>query len=194
MRYQVNIPEGSSGDFKIMKFTVDNWLETPEPLDIYTVLLYDPTGNGSGFYPIMQDTSKEYRECQPFVNAATGDVLIAGLGLGCVHIPLLNNPNITSVTIVEKYQEVIDMVWDHCPKDSRFSLIKDDIYTWTPTKNFDVAWFDSWIAEDATPEHQYFYYSPLYEQAMTNKYGSFCDQMFFWKSETTPNNNPLLEG
>ena len=185
MRYKVNIPEAAIGNFSISHMTVSNWVEQPEPLDTYTILFYDPSGDGSRMYPIMQDTTKEYRECQSFVNAAHGDVLIAGLGLGCVHIPLLTNINVDSVTIVEKYQEVIDLVWQHCPKDGRFRIIHDDIYTWTPDKHFDVAWFDSWIAEDTTVENPYFYFSPQYEQTMTNKYSQHCDQMFFWRSEAT---------
>lgn len=190
MRYEVNIPEGASGDFSVSHLTISNWVGEEEPLDTYTILFYDPSGDGSGIYSIMQNTTKEYRECQQFVNAATGDVLIAGLGLGCIHVPLLQNQNVISVTIVEKYQEVIDLVWQHCPKDGRFRIIHDDIYTWTPDKHFDVAWFDSWIAEDATLQNPYFHFSPEYEQSMTNKYSQHCDQMFFWRSELTENDNP----
>ena len=194
MRYQVDIPEGSVNNFSVSHVTTSTWAGQSEPLDRYTILFYDPSGTGVNTYPIMQDTTKEFRECQEFVNNATGDVLVAGLGLGCIHIPLLNNLNVSSVTIVEKYQEVIDLVWSHCPKDDRFRIIHDDIYTWTPDRHFNVGWFDSWIGEDVTNQKLYFNFSPDYEQTMTNKYSDHCDQMFFWRSEATQNNNPFLEG
>ena len=181
-RYPVNIPEASVENFEIVKYqyngTTDEFVGFIEPAGEYTHLLMD---NAS----IMSDATREYRECQDFINAATGDVLIAGLGLGHVHQPLLDNPNVTSVTIIEKYQEVIDLVWDHFVKDDRFSVIKADIYTWTPTGTYDVAWFDSWIGENMN-EGDEVYYSPSYESTMTSRYDSSCNQMFFWRSERTP--------
>jgi hypothetical protein len=60
--------------------------------------------------------------------------------------PLIDNNSVTSVTIVEKFQEVTDLVWSHVPQSSKVRLISDDIYTWTPDKDFDVAWFDSFIS------------------------------------------------
>lgn len=182
MRYKVNIPEGKIGKFSVGHLTISNWVGESEPLDKYTILFYDPLGDG-GMYPIMQDTTKEYRECQRFVNAASGDILIAGLGLGSIHTPLMEKSNVRSVTIVEKYQEVIDLVWDHCPKDDRFRLIHDDIYTWKPDRHFDIGWFDSWIGEDTTNETPYFHFSPKYENTMIERYKQHCDQMFFWRSE-----------
>ena len=43
---------------------------------------------------------------------------------------LIDNHTFNSVTIIENSQEVIDMVWPYCAKDSRFTLIKEDIETW----------------------------------------------------------------
>ena len=49
------------------------------------------------------------------------------------------------MTIIENSQDVIDLVWPHCTKDNRFTLIKADIETWTPPANsyWDVIWFDT---------------------------------------------------
>lgn len=191
MRYKVNIPSGSSGNFKIEDILTDFWVGSSEPMDTYTVLFFDQNGDGS-FHPIMQDTTKEFRECQNFVTAATGDVLVAGLGLGCINQVLIDNPNVSSITIVEKYQEVIDLVWSHCPKNEKMTLIKDDIYTWTPNKQFDVAWFDSWVGEDNIIGSNYCCFSPPYEQRMMEKYSPHCNQIFLWRSELTQNNNPCI--
>ena len=95
-RIKVNIPEGVSGNFKIEKIKTDNYCGSDEPLDTYTIL-YNSSHN------IMQDTTREYREHEQFLNDAYGNVLVAGLGLGMIHQSLIDNPNVNSVTIIEKY-------------------------------------------------------------------------------------------
>ena len=99
-RIIVDIPEATSGNFEIKVENTDFVAEESEPLADYTFLYKDDVR-------IMQDTTKEYTEHQPLWDGATGDVLIGGLGLGLVHQKLIDNPNVTSVTVVEKYQDVI---------------------------------------------------------------------------------------
>ena len=77
--------------------------------------------------PIMQDSEAEYNAHQWLWDNATGDVLIGGLGIGLVNEVLIDNDDITSVTIVENSQDVIDLVWEHCAKDDRFTLIQEDL-------------------------------------------------------------------
>ena len=139
-RIIVDIPEATSGDFEIKVENTDFVAEESEPLADYTFLYKDGDR-------IMQDTHKEYAEHQPLWDGATGDVLIGGLGLGMVHQKLIDNPNVTSVTVVEKYQDVIDLVWNNCPRDKSFTLIHADITTWTPTENYDYVWIDTWLNE-----------------------------------------------
>ena len=167
MRYKVNIPEGSVNGFRIEKRKLDSWCGTKEPEDEYTIL-FDPECY------IMQDTTREYREHQPLWENATGDVLIAGLGIGMVNQFLLDNENVKSVTIIEKNQQVIDIVWDHCPKNEKFRLVHADIYEWEPDSTWDVGWFDSWIGE--CDQEKYF-------ELMNEKYSPYCKKILFWKSE-----------
>ena len=102
-----------------------------------------------------------------------GDVLIGGLGIGFVNQKLIDNPNVTSVTIVEKNQEVIDLVWNSCPKDGTFTIIQDDIETWEPTSHYDVAWFDTWLtANNMTKEE--------YDEFITEKYTTHCSWIGVW--------------
>ena len=136
LRYKANIPEGCSGDFRVEKKILDEFRNCKEPLDEYTIL-------HCATHHIMSDTTKEYREHQEFFNKAHGDVLVAGLGLGMIHQQLIENDDITSVTIVEKNQEVIDLVWEHCLKNEKFRLVHADIYEWQPDSTWDVGWFDS---------------------------------------------------
>ena len=164
-RIRVNIPEGVSGNFRIEKIKTDHYCGSDEPMDTYTVL-FNPHHN------IMQDTTREYREHEQFLNDAYGNVLVAGLGLGMIHQSLIDNPNVNSVTIIEKYQEVIDMVWEHCPKDETFRLVHADIYEWESDAMFDVAWFDSWVGENEHDE---------YKTLMMKKYHSNCKDIRFWE-------------
>lgn len=142
-----------------------------EPYGHYTFLFHDELG------PIMHDTTHEYAEHQPLWDGATGDVLISGLGIGMVNHKLIEYPNVRSVTIVEKNQEVIDLVWNHCPKDERFVLVHADIDTWIPPEgsHWDYAWFDSWIGDNSiNDQHEY-------NQMLMNRYSPFCDKMEYWK-------------
>ena len=59
---------------------------------------------------MMSNTPMEKRTAGEFVYSAKGDVLIAGLGIGLVIMPLLYDDSVNSVTVVEKYQDVIDCV------------------------------------------------------------------------------------
>ena len=166
MRIKVNIPEGSSGDFRIEHITTDTYCGTKEPLDTYTVLFNE-------HHNIMQDTTREYREHEHFLKEASGDVLVTGLGLGLVNQSLMDNPNVTSVTIVEKYQEVINLVWKHCPKNGIIRLIHSDIYEWKPDCMFDIGWFDSWWGENTHKE---------YQKKMNELYSPYVHDIRFWKS------------
>ena len=165
MRIKVNIPEGVSGDFCVKHIKTDNFCGQ-EPLDTYTILYHKNSH-------IMQDTTREYREHKRFLEEACGNVIVAGLGLGLVNQSLMDNPNVTSVTIVEKYQEVIDLVWNYCPKNDKIRLIHADIYEWKPDCMFDIGWFDSWCGENTHEE---------YQKKMNQLYSSHVYDIRFWKS------------
>ena len=160
MRYEVNIPEGVSGDYRVVHQS-----ET-------TILEQNINGE---WLIIMEDSELEAEQADQFLQSASGDVLIAGLGLGVNIQPLIDNPNVNSVTIIEKHQEVIDLVWNNTPQSNKINLIKADIYTWNPDKNYDVAWFDSFInpIDGADPKGDY-------KTAMTDKYQNNVSAGYFW--------------
>ena len=162
----MNIPEGVSGDFSIRKQNMNNFCGTEEPQGFYTILYHNEAH-------IMQDTTREYREHEQFLNDAHGNVLVTGLGLGLVNESLMNNPNVESVTIVEKYQEVIDLVWNHCPKNDKVRLICADIYDWKPDGRYDIGWFDSWCGENTHLE---------YQKLINQRYFKHISDIRFWKS------------
>ena len=67
------------------------------------------------------------------------------------------------------------MVWPYCAKDSRFTLIKEDIETWNVPagSHWDIGWFDSWVADNPLSYD-------AYVSAMKYKYGQFCDKIGAW--------------
>lgn len=109
---------------------------------------------------MMTDTRMEQSTNSHVVFKAKGKVLIAGLGIGMVLIPILKNPLVTSVTVIEKYQDVVDLVVPalraKIPEASKLGVIVADALEWTPPKGvkYDTIYFDIWpqICTDNLPE------------------------------------------
>lgn len=124
---------------------------------------------------MMTDTQAERRSNMWFVASATGDVFIAGLGIGMVLIPVLREKDVRSVTVIEKHQAVIDLVepWilnvlsDR--EGAKLQIICEDIFDWKPPPRnslripgtrdtlvgrWDTIYFDIWpdICGDNLPE------------------------------------------
>lgn len=94
---------------------------------------------------MMSDTQHEQRTSLPFVQAAKGEVLIAGLGLGLVLVPVLKKPEVTRVVVVEKYVDVVTLVAPYL-EHQKLLVAVGDIHEWTPPRGmkFDTIFFDIW--------------------------------------------------
>jgi len=185
MRWEVTgIPDGESGDYKVERCTATtgepSWLNYVNYRNIaegdYTVLYRK---FGESWLNIMQDTEQEYVEHQWLMPRMSGDILIAGLGLGVIHIPLLESDDVTSVTVVESEQDVIDLVWDNCAKDDRFTIVHADIHTWTPDRTWDVGWFDTWLTTDYDEDGNIIGIE-AYKNLIQEKYGSIVTDIGGW--------------
>jgi hypothetical protein len=97
---------------------------------------------------MMSDTPYELESNRDFLLQASGPVLIAGLGMGVTLIPVARKKEVTSVVVVERDQDIIDLVWPHMPEDvkSKVTLVKGDIHEWEWTRKgfFDTVWLDIW--------------------------------------------------
>lgn len=96
---------------------------------------------------IMSDTPMELRTQASPVRSATGDCLIGGLGLGIFILQLQDKPEVKSILVVEKEQDVIDLVQPHLPLTSKVTIIKGDIFDKAiidRTRRFDFIYFDIW--------------------------------------------------
>lgn len=104
---------------------------------------------------------------ESFAERSSGRVLVAGLGLGIVVHQLVKNPAVTEIIVVDREQDVIDLVGPLLPKDKRIKIVHEDfdLFTdrmsmqdWSPdTIIWDLAVFGS--GEEATAEKQRVLYS-----------------------------------
>ena len=58
----------------------------------------------------MSDSKPDKESCEKYIYTARGDVLILGFGLGLIIVPIMNKPEVTSVTVLEIEPEVIELV------------------------------------------------------------------------------------
>lgn len=95
---------------------------------------------------VMSNTSMEKRTNMEFCCKANGDILIGGLGIGMIIMAIQDEDEVTSITVLEKNQEVIDMVDSQLSFNSKVSIINADVYEWKPRKGqrFDCIYMDIW--------------------------------------------------
>lgn len=135
-------------NFKLEKFTVRN-------NDIFAMRAGIPSGDYIRLIDkhksmfdnvVMSDTPMEHRTNQEILEKAHGDILIGGLGIGMILIPLLEKEDVKSITVVEKYQDIIDLVLPQLPENKKLKVINGDIFenTFPRGTKFDIIYFDIW--------------------------------------------------
>ncbi len=148
------VPEGTKGKARIEHFAVSEQessftriREMAHPGE------YVPAGNYCrlfvGHSLMMTDTLLERKTNRGVIYNAKGDVLIAGLGIGLILVPILVKAEVRTVTIVEKYRDVIDLVEPSVrklPGAEKLTIIEADIFEWAPPKGqkWDCIYFDIW--------------------------------------------------
>ena len=164
--FRVNLPsaESSAGLYTVESFTVpDAWnrkrvqheLEgRGVPPGVYTRLLRNrakPSGDANGREPgmvVMSDTPAELEDAMDFYRACESfggrGVLIHGLGIGCT-IRMALHAGATNVTVVEKDEELMEMIAPHY-SDSRVEIVLGDCLTYEhdPAERWGVVWHDIW--------------------------------------------------
>lgn len=95
---------------------------------------------------VMSNTSMEKRTNADFCIHAHGDVLIGGLGIGMIVLAIQEKPEVKSITVIEKNQEVIDMVASQLNFNEKVKIICADVFEWKPEKGvkYDVSYMDIW--------------------------------------------------
>jgi len=96
---------------------------------------------------VMSNTPMEMTSHSEFIREANGKVLIGGLGLGLILLDIMDKEQVTHVEIVEKSEEVINLVWFQLPiNEDKVTCHQGDILEWWPDDNrkWDTIYFDIW--------------------------------------------------
>jgi hypothetical protein len=141
-KFEVSIDKAKS--FNLRKLMSGNSISYIEPGRYIKLIV-----NGE---LMMSDTPFEQRTNMSFVCSAKGDVMIAGLGVGLILHNIedkVYKGEVTSITIYEKYQSVIDLV---SPQFSNLPItyVCEDILTYKPSSDekYDTIYFDIWPTVD----------------------------------------------
>lgn len=148
-----HIPEGESGNYKIVKYEV-----TPQDakfhnlrcaingrpherirFGIHTKLIEK---NGTLW---MSDTLWERNSNSFPLFEAQGNVLISGLGLGLVTKAILKIDTVKKVVVNEISEDIINLIAPYLPKDDRLTINCADAFTWNINGlKFNTVWHDIW--------------------------------------------------
>jgi hypothetical protein len=138
------------------------------------------------YVPVMSDTPTEIREHYEVIRDAEGDVLITGLGLGCIISALLVKPEVNTITVVEIDKDVIALTAPYYDDEERVKIVNADAITAAKTfydlgVYFDYAWHDIWshisahnLDDDALAEHGISY------ERMFDAWADVCDVQAAW--------------
>jgi Spermine/spermidine synthase domain len=176
----IDMPNGQSGDWKIEDFEVSK----DEAKFFNMRAMFKPGSRGirPGKYKrlkrngtiVMSNTPSELRDHRYFVYKAKGNVLINGLGLGCVLSEIVAKDNVESITVIEISEDVINLVAPFFQNPPRVNIIHADAFTWKPPKGvrYDAVWHDIWdfICTDNLKEME----------KLHRKYGRRCDYQDSW--------------
>jgi len=126
---------------------------------------------------VMTNLPYEIQLCQEFIKRATGRVLINGLGLGMVLHAILQKPEVNNVTVIEKSQDVINLVAEAFAHDPRVEIIHADALEYCPPAGvtYDVCWHDVWAGLSSSNLDEM--------EALERKYLHLCDWQDSWGKE-----------
>lgn len=150
-----------SGDWELKEFTVTAEDEKVEMMRAMfsTNGRYVPQGKylmlTRGSVTVMSNTPNELDdhkdfiyECVKLAKEKDINVLIAGLGMGCVVDDLLKTIDNININIVELSQDVINITAPKYADTKNVKIIQGNIFDIDlkelPEKHYDIAWFDIW--------------------------------------------------
>lgn len=95
---------------------------------------------------VMSDTDMEKNTNRKFCSKAYGDIIIGGLGIGMIIMAIQDKPEVKSITVIEKNQEVIDLVASQLDFNEKVNIICADVFEWKPERGikYDMAYMDIW--------------------------------------------------
>lgn len=95
----------------------------------YKALYYRGESNVRPDSPVMSNTPAEILDLVPFVLIARGHVLVIGLGLGVAVQMLIDKPEITRITVLEKDPDIIRLTGNYYRVEStKVHIIQGDAF------------------------------------------------------------------
>lgn len=180
--YQVSVPEGVSGSWKVERFVVSPDAEKSERIRamMHRSRRYARAGNYTRLMRrldvIMSDTHDEIHDHLSAIRHANGHCLINGLGLGVVLQGMARKDCVTHVTVIEQSPDVIALVAPHYYSmfGDKITIIEADALEYKPERgsHFGVVWHDIWdfICADNLPDMK----------RLHRKYGRLTDWQGSW--------------
>lgn len=159
MKVEIKIPDGTSGDWIVETHEVTE--EAAKRSRLHGLIggsgRYSPAGIYKGLKykgeVIMSNTPDEIHDHFPLLWAASGRVLINGLGLGmCIEMVI---DKVDHITVVEISEDVIKLVGPYYKDNPKVEIVHADAFKYKPEKGirFDAVWHDIWptICTDNLP-------------------------------------------
>jgi spermidine synthase len=134
--------EGKIGNYELKKFEITQ--------ETRPIRCYIPEGKYIRLLGndgcIMSNTDMEQRTNYEIIRGAHGDVFIAGLGIGLIILPIQEKEEVKTITILEKYPEIIKLVGEQLPLNDKVKIIQGDVFDYQFPKGtkFDCIYFDIW--------------------------------------------------
>lgn len=133
------LQERKVGDYALEKFEIGE-------NNLYAMLYGISCGKyirlRHGIEVVMSDTDMEKRTNARFVANAHGNVLIGGLGIGMILLAIQDKTDIEKITVVEKSAEVIELVKDQLPLNSKVEIVHADVWEYVPPCKFNTIYMD----------------------------------------------------
>jgi hypothetical protein len=146
------------GNYKIIQGLTYSNIEDVNILNFYNCVSSLAKAKVTGLYYknndsaecIMSSNLLEKLTAQNFINTVNGNVLIFGLGLGLNILPLLEDEEISHITVVDINSEIVDNIGPYIKNhdvNNKLTIINGDAFTYYQQLNerkFDVIYFDIW--------------------------------------------------
>lgn len=146
------LKDGNVGDFRLEHYEIKESdfyarVRMGIPIGRYVRLIH-------GSECVMSDTPMEKRTNLEFVENAHGNVLIGGLGIGLILLAIQDKEDVNQITVVEKNKEVIELVGNQLPLNSKVHIVNDDVFEYKPLFKYNTIYMDIWnyINEDVYNE------------------------------------------
>lgn len=112
--------------------------------DVTLLRRYTESNIHEGGEVVMEDSKNELKKHLPFLRVAYGNILISGLGLGCVVRGLLSRSAVKHIDVIEIDKGIIKHIGSEFMNNKRVTLFHADALTkqWPKKKKWDFAWHD----------------------------------------------------